>query len=129
MLKKIISMGLISAALVTVMPLSVLAASGSSSYSCIDDGGAATVGWQYSDGYWYYFNGQGNMQTGWVSYNGDWYYLWSNGTMATNSWVTTNNITYHIGADGKMDTGSSVVVNNYKYDLSIPGTITSQLVK
>lgn len=131
MLKKIISMGLISAALVSAMPLCASAAwrgSYDSGYSYTDNSGTAVTGWQYIDGNWYCFDGQGMMQTGWVSYNNDWYYLWSNGAMATNSWVTTNNITYYVGSDGKMAHGV-ITVNNYQYDLSIPGSITSQQVK
>ena len=30
----------------------------------------AKTGWQFTNGNWYYFDGDGNMQTGWISYNG-----------------------------------------------------------
>lgn len=131
MLKRIISMGLISAALLSVMPLGASAAwkqNADNSYSYTDENGSETMGWKYIGQNWYWFDNDGVMGTGWVSYNNDWYYLWSDGSMATNSWITTNNITYYVGSDGKMAHGT-VVVNNYKYDLTTPGSITSEQVK
>ena len=43
-----------------------------------------TDGWQYIDGYWYYYQ-SGEMLTGWKYINNNMYYFYSNGKMATNS--------------------------------------------
>ena len=49
----------------------------------------AKTGWQFSNGNWYCYDTNGNIQTGWISYSGRKYYLHPNGTMAK-GWVFTN---------------------------------------
>lgn len=126
MLKKIISMSLISAALLSTIPVSAAWKQNSdSSYMYIDENGQKTTGWKFISSDWYYFDTSGIMRTGWVYDNGSWYYLWSNGQMATNSWITSYGKSYYVGSDGKVIT-DSFTTEYYKYNLKYPTTILSE---
>lgn len=46
-----------------------------------------SIGWQYIDANWYWFNGDGIMLTGWIYEDTNWYYLYENGTMAYDTWI------------------------------------------
>ena len=59
---------------------------------------APGIGWKLVNGYWFYMDGNGIMQTGWVNYKGNWYYLYSNGQMARNTWIGS----YYVGDSGAM---------------------------
>lgn len=59
---------------------------------------APGIGWKLVNGYWFYMDGNGIMQTGWVNYQGKWYYLYPNGQMAKNTWVEG----YYVDSSGAM---------------------------
>ena len=126
MLKKIISMSLISAALLSTIPVSAAWKQNSdSSYMYVDENGQKTTGWKFIYSDWYYFDTSGVMRTGWITDNGSWYYLWSTGQMATNSWIMNDGKAYYVGSDGKVIT-DNVTVDFNKYNLKYPTTILSE---
>ena len=59
---------------------------------------APGIGWKLVNGYWYYMDGNGIMQTGWINYKGNWYYLYPNGQMAKDTWVGN----YYLNSSGAM---------------------------
>ena len=60
--------------------------------------------WLELGGKWYYFNGDGVMQTGWLQLSGKWYYLNSSGVMLT-GWQKIDNVWYIFNGSGVMQTG------------------------
>ena len=62
-------------------------------------------GWDYIDGYWYYFDAYGIMQTGWLYLNNNWYYCLPSGQMAASSWNNINEKWYYFNESGIMQTG------------------------
>lgn len=58
---------------------------------------SGTAGWQFNNGYWYYFNEDGTPADGWV----DSYYF-EHGKMLTNALITDweSNTTYYVGPEG-----------------------------
>ena len=60
-------------------------------------GSSWSVGWEYINNQWYYFDANGYMKTGWVNSNGKWYYLSNDGHMLSNI-VTPDG--YTLNADG-----------------------------
>lgn len=128
MLKKILSMTLISTALLgTMIPASAAWKQNDRSnlWNYELSNGSNATGWQYIDGSWYHFTSGGDMETGWIYDNGAWYYLWSNGTMATNSWVVNGNSCYYLDNEGKMVNSNEKIVNNHTYNFSTPKVIIS----
>ena len=55
--------------------------------------------WEKIDGLWYYFDGNGIMQTGWLNLNGTCYYLNANGIMQT-GWLKQDGIWYYFTTSG-----------------------------
>ena len=55
--------------------------------------------WEKIDGLWYYFDGNGIMQTGWLNLNGTCYYLNANGSMQT-GWLKQDGIWYYFTTSG-----------------------------
>ena len=67
--------------------------------------GRPRTGWQYIDGYLYYFQPEtGNMVTGWQDVDGNRYYFGQNGVRTT-GWLQLDNGIYYLGKDGKSVTG------------------------
>ena len=67
------------------------------------------IGWQRIDGFYYFFNGQGQMQAGkWLHLNdsrektdGNWYYLNNNGQMQDTGWLKDGDAWYYLeGKEG-----------------------------
>ena len=56
------------------------------------------IGWKLVNGYWYYMNSEGIMQTGWINYKDKWYYLYSDGQMAKNTYIDY----YYVDSSGVM---------------------------
>ena len=111
MIKKLISSLLITATLITVLPISASAAWKQDSTGWwYTQGNNSSVGWQKIDGAWYYFDSNGYMKTGWLQDNGKWYYLVSTGMMKA-SWVQDGSTWYYLDDNGAMVTGK-VSVNN-----------------
>lgn len=64
---------------------------------CNADRSYTVNNWQYINDRWYYFNGNGYMQTGWIAWNSKWYYCGSDGAM----WYSaTTPDGYYVGSDG-----------------------------
>ncbi|MBE6063527.1 MAG: bacteriocin [Clostridium butyricum] len=76
-------------------------------------------GWKYIDGFWYYFDGIGRMQTKWIADNGKWYYLNSSGQMQTGVIQIEGKI-YLFGPSGDMQVGLCVV-NGKEYNFADRG--------
>lgn len=120
MIKKLISSLLITATLITVLPISASAAWKQDSTGWwYTQGNNYSVGWQKIDGAWYYFDSNGYMKTGWLQDNGKWYYLVSTGMMKT-SWVQDGSTWYYLDDNGAMVTGK-VSVNNKVYEFNNNG--------
>lgn len=124
MLKKIISMALISSALVSVIPASAAWKQVGTDYNYINKDGSKATGWKYIDGNWYLFDYNGVRQTGWKQDGDAWYYFWSNGMMATNSWIKSYDTIYYVGEDGKK-INDYKVMDKTKYELDIAGSVLS----
>ncbi len=69
-----------------------------------DSLGVMQTGWLYDGDKWYYMNGSGAMQTGWVKVGGKWYYMNSSGAMQT-GWVKVGAKWYYMNSSGAMQTG------------------------
>ncbi|MFR1832433.1 MAG: N-acetylmuramoyl-L-alanine amidase family protein [Lachnospiraceae bacterium] len=65
------------------------------------DGSLCSSRWEYIEGQWYYFNGDGVMQTGWLKQGEDYYYLYPNGQMAV-GWASIDGKWYYF-ATGEDD--------------------------
>lgn len=95
-LKKVISAGLVIAAMSTVAPLGVSA--DSTNYK-------VQTGWSQNDnGNWCYTNNSGKKQTGWLSINGTKYYFDKNGNMKT-GWISYKGKKYFADSNGAIQTG------------------------
>ena len=128
MLKKLLSLTLISTALLgTMIPASAAwkQSSMNNAWNYVKEDRTNATGWQFIDGQWYHFTNGGDMETGWTYDNGAWYYLWSNGTMASNSWVINGNSCYYLGEDGKMVQSNDKTIYSHTYNFSVPKTILS----
>lgn len=87
-LKRIIAMGLMSASILTVVPISASAEWKQDNTGWrYTEGNSWAIGWRLVSGNWYYFDKSGYMKTGWLQDGGKWYYLDSNGTMAKNTTI------------------------------------------
>ncbi|MDM0612705.1 cell wall-binding protein [Clostridium perfringens] len=73
-----------------------------------------SIGWQYIDGYWYYFNPDGIMQTGWQYIGNQWYYFRPAGNMRV-GWEKINDYWYYFNSDGVMQTGWQYIGNQWYY--------------
>lgn len=90
-------------------------------------------GWQYVDGYWYYYsngylhngwlsqnnvwyflNDDGKMQTGWKQINNNWYFFNDNGAMLTD-WQQIGSTWYFFAPNGAMHTGWFKSGNTWYY--------------
>ena len=96
------------------------------------DGSVRRGGWEYINGYWYYFNmdgvmltgwqqigdqryflhGEGAMAVGWTRIDNKWYYFYTaadqgytEGTMTGPGWQAIGSWHYYFNADGSMYTG------------------------
>lgn len=85
---------------------------------------AANVGWVEVQGYWYYYDEQGNVAVNrwveydgnsywagsygriavqdWIECDGDWYFVNADGAMVKNQWIPSGHDWYYVGEDGKM---------------------------
>ncbi|WP_307407578.1 bifunctional 2',3'-cyclic-nucleotide 2'-phosphodiesterase/3'-nucleotidase [Neobacillus ginsengisoli] len=97
------------------------------------------------DGYWYYFNKEGIMQTGWVKVDGKWYHLDEDGAMQTGwfkegkkwyyldlkngdmkiGWVSNKNKWYYLVASGEMKASSWVKSGTKWYYMNAAGEMTT----
>lgn len=84
-----------------------------------DDASVTENGWEYIDGYWYYFGTDGWMTRGWIYINGYWYYLENSGHMAT-GWQNIGGYWYYLNSGGSMATGWQCI-NGYWYYLENNG--------
>lgn len=74
-------------------------------YQYIDEKGEkAADGWRYIDGFWYYFDHEGNAETGWERIGGSWYYIDDQGRMKT-GWLNDGGNWYYLKQTGAMVTG------------------------
>lgn len=72
------------------------------------DGSICRSRWAEIDGYWYYFDENGNMMTGWQNIGGHYYYLHAGGQMAV-GWLKVDGRWYYLrpeGEDGRYPLGS-----------------------
>ncbi len=58
------------------------------------DGSCTRNGWEQIAGKWYYFDGDGWMQTGWIKSGGHWYYLRPDGSMVTGLYMVEQEVYY-----------------------------------
>ncbi|MFH5874283.1 glucosaminidase domain-containing protein [Clostridium perfringens] len=75
--------------------------------------GEMQIGWQKIDGKWYYFRPDGNMRIGWEEINGYWYYFNEDGVMQT-GWQEIGGKWYYFRSDGNMRIGWEEI-NGYWY--------------
>ena len=109
---------------------------------------AAVTGWVNENGYWYYFdeNGQllrdqwlhyknawyhfakdGTCQwSAWVNYEGSWYYLGKDGKAVWSTWVPYDGKWYYIGADGKAVWNTWVAYDGREYYIDSNGVATGR---
>ena len=64
------------------------------------DGMSDLAGWQKSNGYWYYYDGDGTMRYGWQYIDGVWYYLSSKGDCLLDTYTPDG---YYVDATGAWD--------------------------
>lgn len=72
------------------------------------------TGWQVVGSSWYYFDGDGAMQSGWICLEGSWYYLGGNndGAMKT-GWIRNGGRNYYLTPGGVWkDIRLAVIGNN-----------------
>ena len=72
------------------------------------------VGLKCIDGYWYYFNQNGEMQIGWQKIDGKWYYFRPDGNMRI-GWEEINGYWYYFNEDGVMQTGWQEIGGKWYY--------------
>ena len=61
------------------------------------------TGWQYEDGYWYFYNDDGTKAVSvWRRDSKDWCYLGADGRMVTNGWARDTRDWCWVGGDGYM---------------------------
>lgn len=82
----------------------------------LPEGEHAKNQWAYLEGKWYYFDGEGVMQTGWKWVSEKWFYMWPNGTMAT-GWILQDGRWYLLNHNGEMQTGWQQVADKWYYML------------
>ena len=129
---KLLALGLIALSAVALAPAAQpVYAKGISGWHCNDYGEWTYVnawfddvtGWQQIGGNWYYFRGDGVMETGWRLY-GHWYDLGSDGAMRT-GWVKDDGDWYYLGGDGAMRTGWQCVSGSWYYLFPSSGRMAS----
>ncbi|OCA97247.1 DUF4830 domain-containing protein [Clostridium beijerinckii] len=88
-LKKVITIGLISFTIATILPIKVFAIWNQDNNGWwYSDGSEYSIGWKQIDGEWYYFGNNSYMKTGWFQDKNDkWYYFNNNGSMAKNTCI------------------------------------------
>ncbi|HCG3024093.1 TPA: glucosaminidase domain-containing protein [Clostridium perfringens] len=72
------------------------------------------IGLKFIDGYWYYFNQNGEMQIGWQKIDGNWYYFRPDGNMKI-GWEEINGYWYYFNEDGVMQTGWQEIGGKWYY--------------
>ena len=73
------------------------------------EGNSWSIGWQYIENNWYFFDGNGYMRTGWIKDGDNWYYLLENGAMAKDSTIDG----YTLDSNGVWDkTLSNNIISN-----------------
>lgn len=72
-----------------------------------EDGAYASGTWQKVQDVWYYFNGDGYMQTGWLQQGNDWYYLDASGAMLQNETREIDGVSYTFDSDGRLAVSDS----------------------
>ncbi|WP_349405929.1 glucosaminidase domain-containing protein [Clostridium perfringens] len=72
------------------------------------------IGLKFIDGYWYYFNQNGEMQIGWQKIDGNWYYFRPDGNMKI-GWEEINGYWYYFNEDGAMQTGWQEIGGKWYY--------------
>ena len=88
--------------------------------------GEMQIGWQKIGGKWYYFRPDGNMRIGWEEINGYWYYFGSNGVMQT-GWQELGGIWYYFRPDGNMKVGWEEI-NGKWYHFATDGVLETNKV-
>lgn len=58
--------------------------------------------WQYINGRWYVFSGDGTMITGWFDDGAAWYYLADDGAMCSSQWIQYQDNWYYLTSSGAM---------------------------
>lgn len=59
------------------------------------------IGWQNSNGNYYYYDNDGNKKTGWINDNNSYYYLNTSGVMQT-GWIQDSDKWYYLNSNGTM---------------------------
>ena len=82
--------------------------------------GVQTVGWQYINNNWYYFDTTGAMATGWRWVGDKWYYLTvdnsdDQGKMYHDRWLSIGDKEYYFGSSGTMLEGWQQINGNWYY--------------
>lgn len=120
---KLLALGLIVLGAVALVPVAQpVAAKGISGWHCNDYGEWTYInacfydvkGWQQIDSSWYYFRGDGVMETGWRYIQGNWYFLADSGAMQT-GWVKDGGNWYYLTSNGSMATGWQHINNQWYY--------------
>ena len=68
------------------------------------------IGWVQVGEKWYFYDGNGVMQTGWKKINEKWYFFENNGVMAVNAWKKDSKGWCYLGDNGAM------ITNNWAQD-------------
>lgn len=107
-LKKIITMGLLSASVLLLAPTGASAAWRQDTTGWWNtEGNSYSRGWRNIGGSWYYFRSNGYMATGWVNDWG-WYYFSPSGAMQT-GWIQSGGVWYYLKPNGVMAIGNVVI--------------------
>ena len=119
-LKRIITMGLISISILTIIPTKALATWKENNIGWwYTEGQDYATDWKYINGEWYYFDNNGYMKTGWIYDNGNWYFANYDGEMQTGL-IQVDGKTYNLSSSGAMKTGK-ITIEDKIYSFATTG--------
>lgn len=78
--------------------------------------GEKAIGWHEINGYWYFFNGKGHLQTAkWQQVDSYWYYLLEDGKMANAGWLKVDGEWYYLRSSGSRENDTVSQINGKMY--------------
>jgi competence protein ComEC len=75
----------------------------------LNNEGRVTLGKNFVDNNWYFFDVAGKLQTGIYDYNNKRYYSTNEGVMVANEWITLDNKKFYVKADSSLAVGNIII--------------------